>query len=618
MRCVRRCVASGLGVLMAIAGVAALYALFPTGAGASLVTNPTDPVGSALFLPTVASFPYAQVNGVACLGSGSCFVVGTASALPDLGDPSADEAVLWEISSAGISAPTVLSSGTEAVGITCSGGTCYALGTQSVDGSGKSILFFGPNFQTEEVASSVAFTAMDCDQIGLCLIAGNSGSTGEFWQFNPATDLLVEVGSEPAAFFTGVGCSAASCVAVGTSTSSSGDIGVIATPNSGTVLSVSGFLYTDVSGTTTLSGIQCATSCVAVGSYVDLSGVSHGVTVTLPSLPFTNPLSAGAWIDEATVQYSGGASTSGLETVDAAATACPSVECYIGGALNSGNGYIASMSGGVPGELIDLGPDTVVNAVACEGASRCYAGGAAPNLGIVPAPTLWSISSVPNGGSGYWLASGDGNVAAFGSAASHALVNAQHRGQAPRDTPTQLNLNSSIVGIAATPDKGGYWLAGGDGGIFAYGDAPFYGSMGGKSLAAPVVGLAATPDGRGYWEVASDGGVFSFGDAQFEGSTGSIQLNQPVVGMAATSNGRGYWLVAKDGGVFAFGDAEFFGSMGDIALNAPVIAMVDTPDDGGYLLVAKDGGIFAFGDAGYFGSLGGRQLSAPVVAIASS
>ena len=74
--------------------------------------------------------------------------------------------------------------------------------------------------------------------------------------------------------------------------------------------------------------------------------------------------------------------------------------------------------------------------------------------------------------------------------------------------------------------------------------------------------MAATPDGQGYWLVASDGGIFAFGDAGFFGSEGAKPLNQPIVGMAATPDGRGYWLVASDGGIFTFGDAGFFGSMG--------------------------------------------------------
>ena len=85
---------------------------------------------------------------------------------------------------------------------------------------------------------------------------------------------------------------------------------------------------------------------------------------------------------------------------------------------------------------------------------------------------------------------------------------------------------------------------------------------------APIVGIAATPDGKGYWEVASDGGIFAFGDAGFYGSMGGKPLNAGVVGIAATPDGKGYWEVASDGGIFAFGDAGFYGSMGGKSLNA--------------------------------------------------
>ena len=62
-----------------------------------------------------------------------------------------------------------------------------------------------------------------------------------------------------------------------------------------------------------------------------------------------------------------------------------------------------------------------------------------------------------------------------------------------------------------------------------------HGDMAGSALNQPVVGMAATPDGGGYWLDAADGGIFTFGNAQFWGSTGSLHLNQPVVGMAADS-----------------------------------------------------------------------------------
>ncbi|MCZ7527379.1 MAG: hypothetical protein M5U14_13970 [Acidimicrobiia bacterium] len=177
---------------------------------------------------------------------------------------------------------------------------------------------------------------------------------------------------------------------------------------------------------------------------------------------------------------------------------------------------------------------------------------------------------------------------------------------------------SGAVERAAGAGLAGYYVLGADGGVFAFGDARFYGSTGGMRLNQPIVGMAATPSGKGYWLVAADGGIFGFGDAGFFGSTGAIRLHQPIVGMAATPSGKGYWLVAADGGVFAFGDAGFFGSTGAIRLHQPIVGMAATPSGKGYWLVAADGGIFSFGDAGFFGSAGGRSLSQPITGMAAS
>ena len=197
-----------------------------------------------------------------------------------------------------------------------------------------------------------------------------------------------------------------------------------------------------------------------------------------------------------------------------------------------------------------------------------------------------------------------------GAGGAGSMVQAAESGPA-----TQLHtvVNVRPSGTAAV---GTYWLVASDGGVFAFGDAGFHGSMGATPLRAPVVGMAASPSGDGYWLVASDGGVFAFGDAGFHGSMGATPLNQPIVGMAAVPTGGGYWLVASDGGVFAFGDAGFHGSLPSGGPGG-IVAMDPTPTGAGYRLITADGWVSTFGDAGSGGVLGTVSLAAPVVGVAS-
>ena len=136
---------------------------------------------------------------------------------------------------------------------------------------------------------------------------------------------------------------------------------------------------------------------------------------------------------------------------------------------------------------------------------------------------------------------------------------------------------SAVVGIAATADGHGAWVAEANGTVVPLGDAVSHGSEAGSAMAGPVVGIAADLATGGYWLVAASGAVSGF-DAPFLGSTATIALNQPIVGMAATPDGAGYWLVAGDGGIFAFGDAPFFGS--DAGSGQRVVAFA--AEDGGY------------------------------------
>ena len=57
-------------------------------------------------------------------------------------------------------------------------------------------------------------------------------------------------------------------------------------------------------------------------------------------------------------------------------------------------------------------------------------------------------------------------------------------------------------------------------------------TVGSRPLNKPVVGMVATSTGKGYWMVAADGGVFTYGDAGFFGSMGGVALTAPMVGMS--------------------------------------------------------------------------------------
>ena len=217
-------------------------------------------------------------------------------------------------------------------------------------------------------------------------------------------------------------------------------------------------------------------------------------------------------------------------------------------------------------------------------------------------------------------ATATGMVSMDRAAASTAAANAVQSysgalgvGPAP-GTP----FHAAMTGIAATPDRHGYWLAASDGGVFSFGDARFAGSAGAVRLVRPVVGIAAAPAGSGYWLAASDGGVFSYGSAHFHGSAAPDRPFAPIVGIAATPTGHGYWLVGADGGVFSFGDAHFHGSAEPFHPTAPIVGIAASPTGRGYWLLSADGGVFAFGDAPYQGSLFGYAPGNDAVGITAS
>jgi len=200
---------------------------------------------------------------------------------------------------------------------------------------------------------------------------------------------------------------------------------------------------------------------------------------------------------------------------------------------------------------------------------------------------------------GYWMVGTDGGVFAFGGA--------PYEGSLPADGVHVKN----IVSIVPTSSGHGYWMIGSDGGVFAFGDAGFVGSLPGLNVhVSNIVGAVPTSSGHGYWMVGSDGGVFAFGDAGFVGSLPGLNVHvKNVVAVVPTSSGHGYWMIGSDGGVFAFGDAGFVGSLPGLNVHVNnVVGAVPTSSGRGYWMVGTDGGVFAFGDAGFVGSLPGLNV----------
>jgi hypothetical protein len=174
--------------------------------------------------------------------------------------------------------------------------------------------------------------------------------------------------------------------------------------------------------------------------------------------------------------------------------------------------------------------------------------------------------------------------------------------------------------VGAVEVSTGYWLAGADGGVFALGGTPFFGSATTGQLTGPVIGIASLPNNAGYWLVTSNGGVFPFGAAVNYGTEAKHKLHAPIVGIVATSDGLGYWLVGADGGLFAFGDAPFLGSLPSIHITTVknVVGMTVNDSDTGYWMVGATGAIYAFGAAGYHGGANtGVTLTGPVVGVAA-
>ena len=147
-------------------------------------------------------------------------------------------------------------------------------------------------------------------------------------------------------------------------------------------------------------------------------------------------------------------------------------------------------------------------------------------------------------GHGYWIVTADGQVRAYGAARFYGDL-ARPRARRRRSSPRRARPTARATGSPAPTARCTRSATRGTAAVCRAGSSTR------RSSAWP-----RSPKGMGYILLGRDGGVFAFGDAHFYGSTGGMHLNAPVLDMTMTADGHGYWFVAADGGVFSYGDAR--------------------------------------------------------------
>ncbi len=617
-------------ILPGLAASALLLSLVALGAVSAPASATAPPAWTIVSSRNAASSTYNDLVGTSCVGS-FCVAVGSYST------GSVDQTLIETSSGSGWTVtPSPNPAGSQdsyLIGVSCSSPTfCVADGSYEPGGGGAQTLvetWDGTSWSLASSANASGASFLEdvaCTSPSFCVAVGTYQTGGgdsvnqtlvETWD-GTSWSVVSSPNTSPTEenALDGVSCTSAQfCVAVGNHDDSTPAQTLVESWD-GTAWSITPSPNSSTGEANYLSGVSCLspTSCQAVGAHVTgtilvpLAESWNGAAWAIESTPA--PGSAGDELNSVSCTSSDSCVAVGnvglLDPPAPGGVKAFAVPGHSGQSPHipvSITTLVETWDGSAWSVTPSPNTSAVVNSlqdVACNLANGCVAVGF-QNAGTFD-QTL--IEALPPAASSYWLAGADGGVFAYPGSSFRGSHGGSH-------------LNQPVVGIAATPDGGGYWLAASDGGVFNYGDAGFYGSMGGTYLNKPVVGIAGDPATGGYWLVAADGGVFNFHAPLYGEAAGSVHLNAPIVGIAATPDGGGYWLVASDGGVFRYGDAGFYGSMGGTSLNKPVIGIAGDPATGGYWLVAADGGVFNF-HAPFDGAAGSIRLNDPVVGMAAA
>ncbi len=346
---------------------------------------------------------------------------------------------------------------------------------------------------------------VSCTSTSFCVAVGNAG---EVLSYNGTTWSSPQVVDDQSPL-SEISCASTTlCVATINAANSDPQLGGVVVDQGGTWASPQMIDIASNAGERDFASVTCpsTTFCVAGDHFGDLYYLgTPGSTTTTTAAPASGP---GYWLlgaDGTVYPFGSGKNVTGDATNAAgAAVAITSTP--------DGLGYWVALANGTLDNFGDAPALTV--------------------SGSVTAGSVVAIASTKDG-KGLWMATSGGQVLVAGDATSYG-------------SPAQsgINLAKGVVAMTVTADGKGYWLLGGDGGVFSYGDASFFGSSGQINPGAPAGGsnsfvpnkpitaIVATATGKGYWMVGADGGVFAFGDAGFVGSLGGGNTSSPIVGFA--------------------------------------------------------------------------------------